>query len=313
MSEPSATSSAPLSEQNHPRQFRSNTYVYPVLSRRSKGVSVGINLNPDKVCNFDCIYCQVDRTKAPQEFFVGLPKLLAELQAVLDGLRSNGWLWSEPEFAALPAEKRRVSDIAFSGDGEPTTFKNFAEVIERCVAVKESAGHADAKVVLITNATGFDRSDVKRGLDFMAAHNGEIWAKLDAGSAAYFALIDNTSFPFQKVLANILDAASRYEIVIQSCFMRVNGVGPSAAEIGEFVARLREMVTGGGRIRLVQVYTVARNPALSIVSSLSNAQVDGIAERVRTEAALPAEAYYGEVPEGKGHEDVPEGKGHSTG
>src|SRR5471030_1158873 len=99
MSEPSATSSAPLSEQNHPRQFRANTYVYPVLSRRSKGVSVGINLNPDKVCNFDCIYCQVDRTKAPQEYFVGLPKLLAELQTVLEGLRPGGWLWSETEFA----------------------------------------------------------------------------------------------------------------------------------------------------------------------------------------------------------------------
>ncbi len=302
MSEPSATSSAPLSEQNHPRQFRSNTYVYPVLSRRSKGVSVGINLNPDKVCNFDCIYCQVDRTKAPQEYFVGLPKLVAELQTVLEGLRPGGWLWAEPEFATVPAEKRRVSDIAFSGDGEPTTFKNFAEVIERCVIVKEAAGHADAKVVLITNATGFDRPEVKRGLEFMAAHRGEIWAKLDAGTAAYFALIDNTSFPYQKVLDNISEAAGRYEIVIQSCFMRVKGVGPSTDEIGEFVARLREIVSMGGRIRLVQVYTVARNPAQSIVSSLSTAEVDAIAARVRSEAGLAAEAYYGDVPEGQGHE-----------
>lgn len=303
MSEPSATSSAPLSEQNHPRQFRTNAYVYPVLSRRSKGVSVGINLNPDKVCNFDCIYCQVDRTKTPQEFFVGLPKLVIELQTVLEGLRPGGWMWSEPEFATVPNEKRRVSDIAFSGDGEPTTFRNFAEVIERCVAVKEGAGHAGAKVVLITNATGFSRPEVKRGLEIMAAHHGEIWAKLDAGSAEYFALIDNTTFPFQTVLANILDVATRYEIVIQSCFMRVKGSGPSSAEIGEFVARLREIVTRGGRIRMVQVYTLARNPALSIVSSLSNAEVDAIAERVRGEAGLAAEAYYGDVPEGQGHEN----------
>src|SRR6185312_1925067 len=102
-----------------------------------------------------------------------------------------------------PPEKRRVADIAFSGDGEPTTFKNFSEVIERFVEVKEAAGHVDAKVVLITNATGFDRPDVKRGLEYMAAHRGEIWAKLDAGSPEYFALIDNTTFPFEKVLANI--------------------------------------------------------------------------------------------------------------
>ncbi|HLX61406.1 MAG TPA: radical SAM protein, partial [Planctomycetota bacterium] len=98
-----------------------------MLSRRSGGISIGINLNPDKVCNFDCIYCQVDRTKAPQERFVGLPQLLSELEALLTGLAPHGELWSEPEFVNLPADKRHLSDLAFSGDGEPTTFKNFFE------------------------------------------------------------------------------------------------------------------------------------------------------------------------------------------
>src|SRR5437764_15445338 len=97
-----------LSEAHHPRTFRENTYVYPVLSRRSRGVSVGINLNPDKACNFDCIYCQVDRTKAPQERFVGMPKLLAELEAILTGLAPGGALWSEPEFAHLSAEASHI-------------------------------------------------------------------------------------------------------------------------------------------------------------------------------------------------------------
>src|ERR1700748_2731338 len=109
----------------HPRSFETNRFVYPVVSRRSGGISIGINLNPDKVCNFDCIYCQVDRTKAPQEYFVGLPKLLSELESILRGLAPDGELWREPEFAHLPAEKRHVADIAFSGDGEPTAFKNF--------------------------------------------------------------------------------------------------------------------------------------------------------------------------------------------
>src|SRR5262249_31384372 len=146
-----------LSEHSHPRQFRSNTFVYPVLSRRSGGISVGINLNPDKACNFDCIYCQVDRSRAPQERFVEIPKLLAELESVLRGLGQGGALWSEPEFASLPPEKRAVKDIAFSGDGEPTTFKNFHEVVTRCVEVKERLGFIEPKVVLITNATGLDR------------------------------------------------------------------------------------------------------------------------------------------------------------
>src|SRR5438445_111855 len=53
---------APLSVGRHPRAYRENHYVYPVLSRRARGVSIGINLNPDKICNWDCVYCQVDRT-----------------------------------------------------------------------------------------------------------------------------------------------------------------------------------------------------------------------------------------------------------
>ena len=49
----------------HPRRFEDFKFVYPVLSRRAHGISIGINTNPDKVCNFDCIYCQVDRTTEP--------------------------------------------------------------------------------------------------------------------------------------------------------------------------------------------------------------------------------------------------------
>jgi wyosine [tRNA(Phe)-imidazoG37] synthetase (radical SAM superfamily) len=289
----------PLSEQYHPRLFRSNVYVYPVLSRRSGGVSVGINLNPDKACNFDCIYCQVDRTKTPQEYFVGLPKLLDELRMVLSGLTPDGTLWQEPEFTKISADKKRVTDIAFSGDGEPTTFKNFSEVIERCIAVKEELGFVDSKVVLITNATGFDRPDVQRGLKLMDTHHGEVWAKLDAGTPEYFKLIDNTDFPFTRVLQNIQQCAIKRPIVIQSCFMRVKGIPPSDAEIDAYVARLSEIVSRGGRIKLVQVYTVARNPAYSIVSSLSNTEVDAIAGRVRA-AGLQSLSFYGEVPEGRG-------------
>lgn len=289
-----------LSEAHHPRTFRENTYVYPVLSRRSGGISVGINLNPDKACNFDCIYCQVDRSIKPQELFVGMPKLLAELRTVLTGLTPGGTLWAEPEFRSLPAEKQRVADIAFSGDGEPTTFKNFFEVVEGCVAIKEELGFQNANAVLITNATGLDRPDVRRALKILDQHRGEIWAKLDAGTPEYFTLIDKTEFPFQKILDNIARTARERPVVIQSCFMRVSGAGPSREEISAFVARLNDIVASGGRISRVQVYTVARPPAFSIVSSLTNAEVDAIAARVKNEAQLPALSYYGNVPEGQG-------------
>ena len=68
----------------HDRHWRDNAYCYPVISRRSGGLSIGINLNPDTACNFDCIYCQVDRTTPPAVRKVDLDRLKEELNNLLD-------------------------------------------------------------------------------------------------------------------------------------------------------------------------------------------------------------------------------------
>ena len=82
----------------HPRSFETNRFVYPVVSRRSGGVSIGVNLNPDKVCNFDCIYCQVDRVSTSETRFVGPEQLLAELDHMLE-LVTSGELFDIRAFA----------------------------------------------------------------------------------------------------------------------------------------------------------------------------------------------------------------------
>jgi wyosine [tRNA(Phe)-imidazoG37] synthetase (radical SAM superfamily) len=138
---------------------------------------------------------------------------------------------------------------------------------------------------------------VKRGLEIMDAHDGEVWAKLDAGTEEYFQLINRTKIPFAKILRNIQMTAKKRPVVIQSLFLKVRGVGPSDAEIGEYCRRLKEI----GNIQLVQVYTLARRamtmvdgvPAWQFVSALSDAEVDAIAGRVRREAGVPAESFYG--------------------
>ena len=99
--------------QKHSRLFENNRFVYPVVSRRSQGVSVGVNLNPDKVCNFDCIYCQVNRRTESETRFVEMDDLLNELHSVLE-LVTSGQLFEYPAFAQTPAHFRRLNDIAFS-------------------------------------------------------------------------------------------------------------------------------------------------------------------------------------------------------
>ncbi len=278
--------------QLHERSFDANRFVYPVLSRRSRGLSIGVNLNPDKVCNFDCIYCQVDRTRQSETEFVETDGLLAELGEMLD-LAASGEIFRTAKFRDTPAHLRRLNDIAFSGDGEPTTYRNFDEIIAACAAQKRARGLDDVKLVLITNASMFHRPHVQRGLAILDANNGEIWAKLEAGTPEYFQLVDRTPIPFQQILDNIAAAARVRPLVIQALFMRVAGEPPSEAELEAFCDRLNEITATGGQLKLVQVYTVARRPAEDFVASLSDAEVDAIVALVRQRTGLVAEAFYG--------------------
>lgn len=277
---------------DHARVYRDNKFVYPVLSRRSKGISIGVNLNPDKVCNFDCIYCQVNRRSEAETRFVDSAQLLAELDTMFRFITS-GDIYRDERFANVPAELRRLNDVAFSGDGEPTTHRNIDEVVADVADLKRKHGLDDVKLVLITNASMFHRPNVVRALKLLDGNNGEIWAKLDAGTDEYYQLIERTKIPFQQVLDNITAAAKVRPIVIQSLFMRVHGEPPTDAEIAAYCDRLIEITAAGGQIKLVQVYTVARQPAESYVAHLSKAAVDLLAETVATQTGLNVEKYYG--------------------
>ncbi len=277
---------------SHPREWLDNRYVYPVLSRRARGVSIGVNLNPDKVCNFDCVYCQVDRTIPPTLRKVDVEVVRRELDAML-GLAVSGRLFDGPPFDAVSPDLRRINDIAFSGDGEPTISPQFAECVRVAAEVKAAHGLGDVKIILITDACYLTRPAVREALARMDANNGEIWAKLDAGTEDYYRLINRPSHPLRHVLDNIIDAARVRPVVIQSLWMLVRGEPAPDAEVEAFAERLNEILTAGGRIRLVQLYTIARGTAEPWVSPLANEQLDHIAAIVRGRCPAPVECFYG--------------------
>jgi wyosine [tRNA(Phe)-imidazoG37] synthetase (radical SAM superfamily) len=309
--DPAKLSTLPL-HSDHARLFEHNRFVYPVLSRRSGGISIGVNLNPDKICNFDCIYCQVDRRSQSETRFVETAALANELRTTLD-LVTLGHIYDTEKFRDVPVHLRRLNDIAFSGDGEPTTYKNFDEIIAASAEVKReaelqisdcglrienpqsraSSPRGPVKLVLITNASMFHRPHVQRGLAILDENNGEIWAKLEAGTDEYYHLIERTPIPFRQILDNITAAARVRPLIIQSLFMRVNGEPPSRAELEAFCDRLNEITTAGGQLKLVQIYTVARRPAESFVASLTDSEVDAIVALVKARTGLAALAYYG--------------------
>ena len=276
----------------HPRDYKSNLYVYPVLSRRAGGISIGVNLNRNKFCNFHCIYCQVDLSEPGEDDLVDLERLEQELDRTVE-LVTSGRIFEDKQFGGTPAPLRRLNDIAFSGDGEPTAFRNFAQAVEVCAGVRRRHHLDDVKLVLITNASLLHRWNVLPGLEILDQNNGEIWAKLDAGSEAYYRQVARSAVPFKQILENLRDAARARPIVIQTLFMRINNITPSLIEIEAYCGRLQEIVSAGGKIKLVQIHTIARRPAESWVTPLANAEVDSITETVRRQTALPVAAFYG--------------------
>jgi wyosine [tRNA(Phe)-imidazoG37] synthetase (radical SAM superfamily) len=146
------------------------------------------------------------------------------------------------------------------------------------------------KTVVITNATLLHRPGVQEALGFLDSHNGEIWAKLEAGTEEYYQLIERTRIPLERVIRNISMAGTKRPIVIQSLFMNMHGQPPPPAEIDAYIAQLNRLCEMSCQIKLVQVYTVARQTAEKFVSPLSSAELEQIAQRVR-DIGLKAETY----------------------
>jgi wyosine [tRNA(Phe)-imidazoG37] synthetase (radical SAM superfamily) len=278
---------------DHRRVWQDFDYCYPVVSRRSRGVSIGVNLNPDKICNFDCIYCEVDRLSPPKRKDLDLDLLEQELGLLLD-LATSGEIYEIPPFDSARPEQRRLNDIAFSGDGEPTTAPAFGEVVARIARLKKQRGLDLVKLVLITDSSRLQAPDVRLGLEALMANHGEIWAKLDAGTEAYYREICRSAVPFDRILDNLLVTARTWPILIQTLFLDWRGQGPSEAELEAYCGRLELILAHGGQLQAIQLYTVARPTPEPEARPLRRLEMDAIAASLRGRLpGLPVEVYYG--------------------
>jgi wyosine [tRNA(Phe)-imidazoG37] synthetase (radical SAM superfamily) len=275
----------------HERRWKNNRYVYAVVSRRSRGVSIGINLNPGKTCNFDCVYCQVNRSLPPETRRVDLKRLSEELALILEA-EKDGSLYDSRPFTILTRAERGVRDIAFSGDGEPTTFRRFEEAVRIAAEMRRRFGLDSTGLVLITNATYLDTPAVQKALRILDENNGEIWAKLDAGTEGYFRRVNRPNTDFNRILKNILDAARIRPVVIQSLWFRLQGEGPPVNEVETYCCQVNALLSGGGKIKYLQLYTIARDPSDPSVSPLSNDELDQIAGAVKSRVPVPVEVFY---------------------
>lgn len=272
-----------------PRNFLDNSFVYTVISPRARGLSVGVNMNPDMRCNFDCVYCEVNRSLPLRETRLDVRLMIAELERTLE-LVQSGRLREQPRYRNAPAELLALRHVALSGDGEPTLCPNFGEAVEALVHLRARGRVPFFKLVLITNATGLDRPDVAEGLTLLTLRD-EIWAKLEAGTQDYMNRVNRSDCALEKITANILALARRRPVVVQSLFPSVSGEAPPASEIEAYVQRLKELRDAGAQIPLVQIYSATRPTPHSECGHLPLRTLSAIACRVRKVTGLKAEVF----------------------
>jgi wyosine [tRNA(Phe)-imidazoG37] synthetase (radical SAM superfamily) len=275
---------------DRPRDFLNNRFVYAVVSPRARGLTLGVNMNPDKRCNFDCLYCEVDRTIPSEQSALDVGVMASELHRTLAHVQ-QGRLREHPQYQSLPDELLRLRHVALSGDGEPTLSPHFAEVVQAVVHIRALGGFPFFKIVLITNGTGLDRSQVQESLKRFTKSD-EIWVKLDGGTQEYLDKVCRLKdVTLGKILSNILHLARQRPVVIQSLFPAINGEEPSTEDIEQYAHRLKELKSDGAQISLVQIYSANRPMSHAECGHLPLKTLSQIAQVVRQVAGLKAEVF----------------------
>lgn len=270
-----------LTVTDHRRDYSGFRYVYPVVSRRAGGVSVGINLNPNNACNWACIYCQVPDLTRGGPPPIDLALMEVELEALLQDIVRGDFMTRE-----APEDARRLMDVAFSGNGEPTSAAEFPEAVVRVVgAMRRQHLPDDVKLRLITNGSLLHRDSVREGIRRLGEYGeaqraGEVWFKIDRATSAGFAQVNQIAYPPEKARANLLACAELAPTWIQTCWFALDGAAPDENEQSAYLALLagvREKIKG------VHLYGLARpslQPAASRLGRLGADQLAAFASRI---------------------------------
>lgn len=279
----------------HSRFWQDNAYVYPVLSRRSQGISMGLNLTPGGECNFRCCYCQVRQEELRPGLRIDLDKMGEELRkGVKEAL--SGAIFQHPPFDSAPESLRRVNDLALSGDGEPTLSPYLERVVHLAAEVRQEAlrkypAAKTLQLVLITNATRLRKPEVLAALDVLAVNNGSIWAKLDAGTAEYYTRVNRSQVDFEEILAGITAGSQKYRMVLQTLFQALDGERLPDAELEAYIQRIETILTSGGQLDHIQLHTICRPPACSFCTPLPKEMLDDFGGKIAERTGVRVEVF----------------------
>jgi len=271
-----------LTVKDHNRNAAGLTYIYPVISRRSGGLSIGINFNTNNACNWRCVYCQVPNLSLGAAPELDFELLEIELKFFLQDVL-HGDFYDRFE---MEPELRVIKDIAISGNGEPTSVKDFAKAIELIVRVTEQAKILDPfQYVLITNGSLIHHVDVQDGLKLFNQYNGQVWFKLDSATDEGRDLTNHSALSLQKHTENLLISARLCSTWVQTCMLQIeSGQGLVNATEQEAYLALLQQVSQKVSLQGVMLYSLAREslqPEANMIASVTEQQLNDFALRIR--------------------------------
>jgi wyosine [tRNA(Phe)-imidazoG37] synthetase (radical SAM superfamily) len=251
-----------LTTDDHRRDSAGLRYVYPVISRRAGGVSIGINLNPNNACNWACVYCQVENLTRGGPPPIDLDCLERELAGFLDDALNGDFMQRQ-----VPPEARRLMDVAFSGNGEPTSATEFAGAVGVVGKVLERFDQKGKLLVrLITNGSLMHRSDVQSGIRHLGKLGGEVWFKIDRATAEEVAEINGVPWQMAKTSKNLEICTGLAPTWVQTCWFALDGLAPPPASRMAYCDLLRPLA---GKLAGVHLYGLAR-PSMQVAASRLN-------------------------------------------
>ena len=255
-----------LSIENHSRNTEGMRYIYRVLSRRSGGISLGINLNPNNACNWRCIYCQVPSLKRGMTPFVDLSLLEQEMRHVLSRQIAENKL-------------SLIRDIAFSGNGEPTGAKNFDQAVSLVLRLMKEF-KTTIPLRLITNGSFFHRPVVQKAVSEMGQTNAEVWFKIDGGTKGDISFVNQCQTSLEKIRQNYMISRKNCDTWIQACFFKVNGKPPERTFLDHWVSLIASLSPKPTGIYLYGLARESSQPESSHLSKLPRSWFEGLQNKL---------------------------------
>ena len=240
-----------LSIHDHSRELSGLKYIYSVISRRAGGLSIGVNLNVNNACNWQCIYCEIPNLTRGSPPPIELDVLEDELRFFLNEIIHGDYMEKN-----VAIEDRHLKDIAFSGNGEPTSAEEFPQVILIVKKILEEFNLLHKiKIRLITNGSLMHKESVLEGIQVLAKMNGEVWFKVDAGLEESTQVINQVNIKPQQAIDRLKRCSEICPTFVQTCIFTIDNKEPNVKEIDAYIKLIDSAKKS---IKGVHLYGIAR-------------------------------------------------------